>query len=507
MTKQAWAILAASALVLAVYVLRLDYIVGIMGDDAWYALLGRTLAIGGGFQQPNTPTPGLLPIVPPGFPMLLAPLWYIVPEFPANVLVLKALSVAAMLAAGGLTYAYSRAHTEWPRELALTVAVAVPLVPSLVFLTTSTLMSDAAFLAVQLATLVALERWSTRTGTVVAGVGAAVAMLMRSVGVAVPAGAFVYLCVKREWRRAATLPAVVCLLLAPWQLYVYRHSSSAAQQGEGEALLSYRQQFWQQWAGDAKAGTATLGDLPSRIGLNTVDVIARDVVALVAPSALRGAHQSGLEVLGVGSYGMRGPMGNDAGTMAVSAVLFLLMALGWGLAVRRRFSIAEIVVPLSLAVIVSWPFWSFRFVLPLTPFLLVYLVDGLRAVTPAASRAPTLVMLGVVALSLFDHGEYLVRGRVRQPDWSVYAQDTDGVLAWLKQQPAGGVIATSNPALVYLRTGTPTIQLEGRVDGAALKARGVRYVVWVHLASMRPPVDQGAVRYVSPRAGFWVLEL
>jgi hypothetical protein len=412
-----------------------------------------------------------------------------------------------MLATAALTYAYSRAHTEWPRRLALLVAVAVSIVPSLVFLSTSTLMSDAAFLAVQLATLVALERWPTRTGTVLAGVGAALAMLMRTVGIAVPMGAVVYLCLRREWRRAAVLTAVVVVSLTPWHLYTYRHSSSASQQGGGEALLSYRQQFWQQWAGDAKAGTATLRDLPSRIGQNAVDLITRDAVALVAPSLLRGAHQSGLELIGVGSYGMRGPMGNGAGTMTLSAALFLLMAFGWMRAVQRRLSLAEIVVPLSLAVIVSWPFWTFRFVLPLAPFLLVYLVDGLRAVTAAASRVSMLVMLGVVGLSLFDHGEYVARARVRQPDWSIYAEDTEAVLAWLQQHPANGVIATSNPALVYLRTGTPTIQLEGALNGAALKARGVRYVVWVHLARIRVPADQGAVRYVSPRAGFWVLEL
>lgn len=507
MTKQTWAILAAGALVLAVYVLRLDGIVGIMGDDAWYALLGRTLARGGGFLQPNTPTQGLLPIVPPGFPLLLAPLWFIAPEFPANVLVLKSLSVAAMLATAGLTYAYSRAHTEWPRELALVVAVVVSLVPSLVFLSTSTVMSDAAFLAVQLATLVALERWPTRTGTVVAGVGAALAMLMRTVGVAVPMGAVVFLCLKRDWRRAALLAAVVAVSLTPWQLYAYRHASSAAEEGGGEALLSYRQQFWQQWAGDAKSGTATLGDLPLRIGQNTVDVITRDVIALVAPSVLRGAHQNGLELLMVGSYGKRGPMGNGAGTMTVSAALFLLIGIGWTQAVRRRLSLAEIVVPLSLAVAVSWPFWTFRFVLPLAPFLMVYLVDGLRAVTPAASRVPVLVMLGVAGLSLFDHGEYVARARVRQPDFSILAEDTDAVLTWLQQHPADGIIATSNPALVYLRTGAPTIQLEGVVNGAALKARGVRYVVWVHPAGMRVPADQGSVRYVSPRVAFWVLEL
>ena len=282
-----------------------------MGDDAWYALLGRTLARGDGFLQPNTPTPGLLPVWPPGFPLLLALLWYLAPDFPANVPVLKALSVAAMFLTAGLTYVYSRAHTEWPRELSLVVAVAVALIPK-------PRLPDDVDLDVRRclpcrATRDAgrSRRWPTRTGTVAAGVGAAVAALMRTVGVAVPMSAVVYLCLKREWRRAALLAAVVAVSLAPRYLYVSRHSTTAAQQGEGEALLSYRQQFWQQWAGDAKAGTATLADLPLRITQNTGDVITRDVVGIVAPSLLRGAHQSGLELLGVGSYGMRGPMGND----------------------------------------------------------------------------------------------------------------------------------------------------------------------------------------------------
>lgn len=506
MTRQGWAALAAGALVVAVYVLRLDQIVGIIGDDAWYALLGRTLARGDGFQQPNTPTPGLLPYLPPGFPLLLAPLWYLAPAFPSNIVVLKALSVAAMLAAAGLTYAYARAHRDWPAELALLAAVAVALVPSLVFLATSTLMSEAAFLAVQLATIVALERSRSRGGTIVAGVGAAAVVLIRTIGVVVPVGAVVYLCLKREWRRAALFAVVVAVSLMPWQIYVARQAATAPPRPAGEALPTYSQAFWQNWASDAKAGTATVGDLPLRVGQNAYDLVTRDAVALVVPSLLRGAHQSGLELIGVGTYGMRGPMGNGPEMIGLSALLFVLMAVGWVAAVRRRLSSAEIIVALSLAVIVAWPFWTFRFILPLAPFLLIYLIDGLRAVTPTASRVPVLVMLGVTALSLFDHGEYLTRARTRQPDWSVYAEETDAVLAWLQQHPANGPIAASNPALVNLSTGTPTIQLE-EIDIPALKTRGVRYVVWVHLTRMRIPADQGAVRYVSPRTGFWVLEL
>lgn len=506
MTRQAWAAVAAGVVVSAVYLLRLDQVVGIIGDDAWYALLGRTLARGQGFLQPNTPTPGLLPYLPPGYPLLLAPMWMLAPDFPANVAILKALSIVAMLAAAGLTYVYIRAARDWAPWLALVVSAAVALVPSLVFLATSTLMSDVAFLAVQLATVVTVERTTSRAGAVAAGLGAAATVLIRTIGLAVPVGVLVYLGLKRDWTRARLFAAVVVLTLAPWQIYAARHAATAQLSGT-DALPSYGQAFWQQWASDAKAGTATVRDLPARIGRNIFDVVTRDAVALVAPSLLRGPHQSGLELLGVGTYGMRGPMGNGTETIVLSTVLFALMAVGWGAAVRRQLSLAEIVVPLSLAVIVAWPFWSFRFILPLAPFLLIYLVDGLRAVTPAASPIPTVAIASVVALSQFDHMDYLARAETRQPDWSIYAEDTDAVLTWLQQHPATGVIAASNPALVHLRTDTPTIQLDTVVDRAALKGRGVQYVVWVHLARMRPPADQGTVRFVSPRAGFWVLEL
>jgi hypothetical protein len=78
------------------------------------------------------------------------------------------------------------------------------------------------------------------------------------------------------------------------------------------------------------------------------------------------------------------------------------------------------------------------------------------------------------------------------------------VLAWLRQHPADGVIATSNLALAHLRTGTPTIQLEGLVDRAVLKARGVRCVVWVHLAGMRVPARRPGVGPACLAAG-WIL--
>ena len=99
------------------------------------------------------------------------------------------------------------------------------------------------------------------------------------------------------------------------------------------------------------------------------------------------------------------------------------------------------------------------------------------------SRVPVLVILGVVGLSLLDHGQHAL-ARLGQTDWSIFAEDTEAVFAWLQQHPADGIIATSNPALVYLHRHAHH-STRGSVDRAVLKSRGVRYVVWVHLAGMR----------------------
>ena len=228
MTRHAWAVLAAGALVLAVYVLRLDYIVGILGDDAWYALLGLNPLRGGGFLQPNTPTPGQLPYLPPGFPLLLAPLWPIAPVFPKNVLVPKALSVAAMFANSRsdlrlLSRAYGVAASAVAHRRRRRRAGTEPRLPDDLDLDVRRRLRCGATRHAGRARALADAHRNRRCGRRRRGGDVDV-----SVGVTMPAGAVVYLCLTRQRRRAAILAAVVLVSLAPWQLYAYRHSSSAA---------------------------------------------------------------------------------------------------------------------------------------------------------------------------------------------------------------------------------------------------------------------------------------
>ena len=99
----------ALAFCLIIYLLRFDQIVGQAWDDAWYVLLAKALATHQGYTLINSPVSGIVPsLYPPAFPWLLSLVYRLGPEFPQNIWLLKSVSIAAMLGAGGVSYSYFR---------------------------------------------------------------------------------------------------------------------------------------------------------------------------------------------------------------------------------------------------------------------------------------------------------------------------------------------------------------------------------------------------------------
>src|SRR5207245_75707 len=88
MVRARW--MALFAVVGLAYLPRLDDVCGLFSDDAWYVLLARALATGEGYTLTNLPTPGVAPVYPPGFPLLLSLVFRMAPDFPGNVVLLKA---------------------------------------------------------------------------------------------------------------------------------------------------------------------------------------------------------------------------------------------------------------------------------------------------------------------------------------------------------------------------------------------------------------------------------
>ena len=85
---------------LALYFLRVDDIAGLIGDDAWYMVLAKAISEGSAPRLISSAgTEFLSNVYPPGFPAILSLVFLISPQFPENVVLLKGISIAAMIGA------------------------------------------------------------------------------------------------------------------------------------------------------------------------------------------------------------------------------------------------------------------------------------------------------------------------------------------------------------------------------------------------------------------------
>jgi hypothetical protein len=538
--KTAGALLFLLALV--IYVLRLDRVAGLFVDDGWYLMLAQALATGHGYSLINSPSPGILPLYPPGYPFLLSVLYRLYPHFPENVWLFKALSIVAMLGAGLLVFRYFVQVRKTTPQTALGLVAVTLLCPSLVMLVTSSVMSEAVFTCNLLAVIYVIERGVqlVRRGgnplryLLAGAVLAAFSFLVRSIAVSLIAAVVVYLFKERLWRQALLFSATVVLLVAPWFIYTKLHAPTPAQRAEqgGHITLSYTTQFWQKRASVPELGTIGVSGLPARVWWNVQDIVGRDIGRILATpifEALIDPYQEARkeEV----KFGL-----SHGSNWIFSYVLSLFVLLGFIVAARERVGLAEVVVVFSLGITTLWPWETYRFVLPLVAFIAFYFVLGVRwlvqlmaarlirraakegqfegATTDWKLMTSMAVLLAVISLT--GHVRYILNSYstspLERPQWLQIFEEAETMLAWIKRTlPRDGIITTSNPPLVYLYTDNKTVALDQPAKSWENWNRvGVRYMVQT---SIYPePIDPAERQYKTvyrSRSGmsFRVLDL
>ena len=506
-------------IVLGIYVLRLNNVMGQMIDDAWYVVLGKSLADGTGFRLISSATVPIQPLYPPGFPAILSLVFRFGPGFPENIWLLKSVSIAAMVGVGLLTYLYLHRHRQLSTELAACAAVGVTMTPALVFLATSTVMSECVFMVAQLAAVLVVH-WTVdardedagRRFAILAAVLTAGAMLIRSAAVTVVLAALLWFLKERLWRRAAWFGAVAVLCLLPWTLYARFNASTAAEREAhgGAVVYPYVDQLSMRWAGAPVFGRIALSELPARIRTNFVDVFTRGVGGILVPTFFRGVSESGEEVVSlVPQSGLAVPsMGGLRETAIVSVGLSLIALVGFVRAARDRLTAAEFLVPLTLGMIVLWPFWSFRFVLPLTPFLLFYFGRGIQVLAP---RAAGIVLLSLLGLNIYDHVGYILHARAGgDVSWIARSREVDALLEWMNTSglPEDGLLVTTNPGLVYLSTGRRSVASDHpTIDSSRWKERGVRYVAVLYPVDLSTLAHREFKVLYHSAGDLWVIEI
>ena len=394
---------AITALVAVVYALRLDRAAGLYVDDAWYMVLAEALSKGEGFRLISSAATPILPAVPPGFPIILAPVMLLFPNFPGNVTPLKMVSIVAMFGVGIAAYRYLRRFYEAPRPAAGAVALITVLMPAFVFLATSTVMAEATFTLAQLCVALAVERAARRGDSHgmrdAAGCGliAGVTLLVRLAGIAAIVAAVLYLARRRGWRTALVCGAVAAACYAPWAIYSAVNRAPLVERVEhgGSIAYGYSELLLMRYGGEPSSGQVTLREIPGRIGFNAINIFGRDAGAFVLPMAYREAVESGLEVFQLsGETGFRATgRGGGSAVLWVSFPVSAIVLIGFAGVVRRRATVAEYMIPMTIAMVVLVPARTFRYVLPLTPFLLWYFFRGIDTIAAFVRRGGTSVPL------------------------------------------------------------------------------------------------------------------
>lgn len=420
------------AIVLVLAILSITpWPVGTIQDDATYVVLAKSLATGEGYRQLNLPDAPQVTHYPPGYPLFLAALWRIWPNFPDNLVLFKyANAVLLALAALGV-YVFARTRAQLSALGAGTVALAGT-VCVLVLYVTGIVVSEPLFMALLFPALLVSEKASDdgKATTAVAAAALGVALsLVRTIGIAMLPALLIALATRRHWKAAAAALIAGLCLLAPWQLWATAHAADVP------AVVNGKYGGYLAWMlkGYREGGSA--------FGLEVINknlVGLRDLLEfLVMPTSWSWAR---LPVFAA----------------AVAIALYGLTRLA------RRAPVTVLFALAYFAIVLLWPFEVHRFLMAGFPIVVLTFAVGVKELWRTLPQTRLLAatrgaLLASVVASVSGFLWYNVRGY--RETWWVGVQRDSGerigqVVRWVRSNTTpSDVIAVQDDPAVYLYTG------------------------------------------------------
>ena len=438
-TIPSWLVPAlVGSLVFAVSALMVDgYIVGIAHDDGMYVILGKALASGQGYRWLHVPGAPPASHFPPGYPAVLAVLWWLFPSFPSNVVVFK-LANALFLGASAVGVAcLARVRFGMSQIGAALLAITTTLgIPTLTL--TVLVMSEPLFLALLLPTLVYAERVAESDAPrmrdlVLLALLVGVDTLVRTHGITLIGAIVLVLVTRRRFRAATVFGAVAVATLLPWQIWVSAHAHVVPPTMQGN-YESYGAWFANGLHAEGMA-------LVTRTVARTSSDLMAMFEVLAAPSMPHVVRLIAFFVLvSLGAVGAR--------------------------AVWRRAPVTALFLVFYSAIVIIWPFSPARFFWGIWPLVLLLPILGGRealAWHPERLEWRAVRYAGLVGALLLvcGYGTYTARGYSHQWWASIPRNVSRNVQPLLEyvatRTPPNAVLATEAEATVYLYTGRKTV--------------------------------------------------
>ena len=429
--------------------------VGAWQDDAIYLATAHSLAQGRGYRHPHVPGEPLQAKYPILYPALLAGVLRLAPEgAPARVALLAPTALAAA-ASVVLAALYWRRFLGASRGEVVAVGTLAALSPAILSMVRFT-MSDLLYAALAAAAIYAVDaldeaprarpeaRSASRPAGVALAAGALVgaALLTRSIGYTLAAGAVGFLLWRRRLRPAAILSGAAAACALPWlvwQAWALQHNAPHATE-----LLRSELSYGVWTPSDPLASLRVVLQNAFRIAFGLLQFQLAIPPDLAAQALARFSWRTAaLLVAGFASAG--------------------LIAAGFAASARRRVRALHVCAALYAAVVLAYPGDPYRFLLPWAPFLLYFLWIGLgrcaarAGASPAGVRAARgalfallLALFGVEAWRIGASTPERFHFRVTPRNWA----ELRDLSSRLRRMTApGDVVASPDFAALFLETG------------------------------------------------------
>jgi hypothetical protein len=422
--------LVAGAIVLLVGLAMIDNLpVGVMHDDGMYVILAKSLATGQGYRWLNIPGAPAATHYPPGFPAVLAVLWKLFPDFPANVIAFKTLNALLLGGVGSAIVIFAQRLLGASARVAVITAIAGCLsIPMLVLSTV--VMSETLFLALLVPTLLyadtLLRRDEDLKSAATLGALCGAVMLVRTHGIALLAGVVVAFLIARRFRSAGISAAVGIAIVLPWQLWQAAHRGVVAEAMRGDY------ESYGAWLAQGA------GAHPAEFFVRTIAATTRELFAVVAATT----------TAGLPTFALR---------FAVCIAALGLVFAG-AFALRRKAPATMWFLAAYMAIVVLWPFTPGRFLWGIWPIVVLLFAFGVQSLNASSLRAG---VLAFAALVVAGYGVYTYRG-YRGHWWSSIGRQTASVsvptVVWAGEHTRPtDVLATNAELMVYLYTGRQAV--------------------------------------------------
>ena len=362
-------------------ILRLNDLSFYTPDSSRYLIWGNSLAHGKGFIDETLPDPDPYVVHAPLYPLLIAPVEVFAPY---SVVAVKAWTLLWGIVA--IVFAYFWLHHLFGKKGAFVGSILFAGNPFF-WLYSTEVLSDAPFIAALMAVFYLCERmrdpeeW-TRGRVVVLGIAVLVATMVREIGASVAIAAIIYLVLVRRPKAAAVILLLTAVLLRLWYLRNNVYASTAAEYAGGNISLIFR-----------KIMTGPQGSIINEFALRlwlTLTSYSSQIGQFLFYPMYAGHFGS----LFFNPSGFDSGIESSLGSIGVVLEILTLIALVIGGILDLRSGgtvrLRGIFLFIYGGAILLYPINDLRFLVPLIPLFILYLV---RFATWIVGKIPSLISL------------------------------------------------------------------------------------------------------------------